>query len=270
MSEGRVERRTLTFGVTGEFITQLVREQFYLEAKGYENAMEILLSCMGGTDMPEEQLKRYAEDVILGRAEFKGNTADGTFCMTAYDAGEEPKISGSFRIFEMYTRKAKKLKEMEEEFHKMQEWYAVAMEHVPSYERDAVLEETGQQVKKEKPSMLDSFIKRMMDEEEHTTEDYGWLAPDGTFYAVEWAEHQSWAMKYVEEHYPEVYEETDEGGDWLVQQKGWVLLHNPSQGIAFPTRSTVKEYTKAQREFLYDYYMERGCKEEANAIWKEE
>lgn len=33
---------------------------------------------------------------------------------------------------------------------------------------------------------LDSFMARMMDEEEHTTEDYGWLEPNGTFHAVEW------------------------------------------------------------------------------------
>lgn len=58
-------------------------------------------------------------------------------------------------------------------------------------------------------------------------------------------------------------------GDWLVE-RGWVLLHNPSRGIAFPTKNPVKEYTKAQKEFLYDYYMERDCKKEANAIWQED
>lgn len=47
-------------------------------------------------------------------------------------------------------------------------------------------------------------------------------------------------------------------------------LRNPSRGIAFPTKNPVKEYTKAQKEFLYDYYMERDCKKEANAIWQED
>ena len=56
--------------------------------------------------------------------------------------------------------------------------------------------------------------------------------------------------------------------DYLVR-RGWVLLHNPQQGIAIPTRDITREYTKAQKEFLYDYYMERDCKKEANAIWKE-
>ena len=53
-------------------------------------------------------------------------------------------------------------------------------------------------------------------------------------------------------------------------QDRWVLLHNPQQGIAIPTRDITREYTKAQKEFLYDYYMERDCKEEANAIWQDE
>lgn len=47
-------------------------------------------------------------------------------------------------------------------------------------------------------------------------------------------------------------------------------MHNPSQGIAIPTRDFSREYTKAQKEFLYDYYMERNCKKEANAIWQED
>ena len=58
-------------------------------------------------------------------------------------------------------------------------------------------------------------------------------------------------------------------GDYLVE-RGWVLMHNISQGLAFPTRNPLKPYTKAQKEFLYDYYIERGKEAEANAIWKED
>ena len=113
---------------------------------------------------------------------------------------------------------------------------------------------------------IDNFLKRMMDVKEHTTADYGWLEPNGVFHEVEWGEHQYWADKYVEENFPEQYEEIINPGDWLVD-RGWVLLHNPSQGIAFPTKNPVREYTKVQKEFLYDYYIERDCKDEANALW---
>ena len=43
---------------------------------------------------------------------------------------------------------------------------------------------------------LDNYMKRMLDTEEHTTEDYGWLEPNGKFHAVEWGEHQKWAYEY--------------------------------------------------------------------------
>jgi hypothetical protein len=52
--------------------------------------------------------------------------------------------------------------------------------------------------------------------------------------------------------------------------RGWVLLHSPGQGIAQPTRNPVKRYTKAQQEFLYGYYMERGKGNDANAVYKED
>lgn len=98
---------------------------------------------------------------------------------------------------------------------------------------------------------------------------------------MEWGAHQEWAQNYMSEKFPEEAMNGDidlqtkcnvgliGAGDWLVE-RGWVLLHNPSRGIAFPTKNPVKEYTKAQKEFLYDYYMERDCKKEANAIWQED
>ncbi len=57
-------------------------------------------------------------------------------------------------------------------------------------------------------------------------------------------------------------------GDYLAE-RGWVLLHNPSQGIAEPTRTLRRNYTKAQKEFLYDYYMERNKENKANEVWEE-
>lgn len=95
-----------------------------------------------------------------------------------------------------------------------------------------------------------------------------WLEPNGTFHEVELGEHQEWANKYVEENYPDQSEDIFDAGGWLTD-RGWVLLHNPSQGIAFATGSLVRDMTKAQKEFLYDYYTERDCKKEANEVWKE-
>lgn len=38
--------------------------------------METLKDCMTGTDASEARIRRYAEDILLGRAALKGNTAD--------------------------------------------------------------------------------------------------------------------------------------------------------------------------------------------------
>lgn len=74
-----MEECKLQFNISGEWITGLVREWFYLEGKGYDKCIEILNDCMSGTDETKEQIRRHAEDVLLGRAALKGNIADGSY-----------------------------------------------------------------------------------------------------------------------------------------------------------------------------------------------
>lgn len=284
MSKGYKE---LIFSIEGEFITQLAREWMFCEEREFEKVMDLLLSCMGGTEMSEKELRRRAEDVLIGRAEFSGNTANGTFCMTAYDANEQPDIPERFNIFCRYSEEIRKRKEAEKEKEMYMEWYEVAMEYVPESLKNEVRRETGQPIESRYGSdILAGFMECMLDKEKHSTEDYGWLAPDGTFHEVEWGNHQEWANNYLKEHLSEEEQKaalieinvsgmtksgTDIMGvaDYLVR-RGWVLLHNPSQGIAIPTRNPMKRYTKAQKEFLYDYYMERGKEKEANAFYEED
>ena len=275
--------KQLTFAIQGEFITKLAREWLFYEGKDIEKIMDLLLSCMCGTDMGPKKLKRRAEDVLLGRAEFAGNTADGTFHMRVYNPEEQPDIPEQLNIFKRMSKEVAKRKKVEEERNRYREWYCVAMEHVPEYAKNLVREENGQPIEsKYGNDMLGSFMERMMDEEEHSTGDYGWLEPNGTFHEVEWGSHQEFAEKYIREnmteddwiaagvHVPGQFKSDDlySFGDYLVE-KGWVLLHNPSQGIAIPTKNPVKRYTKKQQEFLYDYYMERGKEKEANAIYED-
>lgn len=282
-----VKTKEIRFSVSGEFITNLAREWFFIERRPFEKVMDLLLSCMCGTDMSEKELRRNAEDVLLGRAEFEGNTRDNSFRLVKYSPDEQPDIAGQFDIFERYSKQSQIRKDAEKERDKYLNWYEIAMEHVPNYSRNEVLNETGQPIESDpKDGWLSSFMERMLDEEEHSTGDYGWLAPDGTFHEVEWGNHQEWANNYLKEHLSEeeqkaalieinVFGMTKSGtdimgaADYLVR-RGWVLLHNPSQGIAVPTINPLKRYTKAQQEFLYDYYMERGKEKEANSVYAEE
>lgn len=72
------EKKALCFSVQGEFITNLAREWLFCEGKDFEKIIELLESCMCGSEMSEKQIRRYAEDVLIGRAELKGDSAAGT------------------------------------------------------------------------------------------------------------------------------------------------------------------------------------------------
>lgn len=106
------------------------------------------------------------------------------------------------------------------------------------------------------------------------TADYGWLSPTGQFFEVPWGEHQDWATKHIKE--TGEYESlslkericADGLGDVLMN-RGWVLLHNPRHGLAHPTKKPEKRFTKAQMDFLFDYYMIREEKEEAYKMIKD-
>lgn len=275
--------KTVTFNIQGEFITQMAKEWFFYENRGYDKVMELLFSCMEGTEQSEKEIRRLAEDILLGRAALVGSTRDNSYHMEVYDPDEQPENPDRFNVFKKMTSLSQKLKDTEKELEKMQEWYSVAMEYVPEYWKNNVLRETGQPVESQYgKGMLDSFMERMMDEEEHSTGDYGWLEPNGTFHEVEWAKHQEWAEQYIRKNMTEeewllagVHLEGqvktasyNSFGDYLVD-RGWVLLHNPSQGLASPTRNPIKRYTKAQQEFLFDYYMGRGKEKEANDVYQD-
>lgn len=274
------EYKTITYDVHGEFITQLIREKFYSGERSYEKTIDLLLGCMEGTDTPKEQLIRYAQDILLGRAALKGSTAADTYHLEIFEPGEEH-IPASMNIW----KEAEERRKVEKKLERMIERWNVVMEHISEETKREIRKELGEETIEDKQQdALKSFMKRMLDKEEHTTEDYGWLEPNGAFHVVEWGDHQEWANNYLkenltsEEHFTAMVEINASGvaksstdiigaADYLVR-RGWVLLHNPSQGIAIPTRDLTRKYTKAQKEFLYDYYMQRKCTREANAIWE--
>ena len=277
------KRKTLSFDVHGEFITKIAREWFYTGEKSYEKVMEILMVSMAGTNTPEAQIRRYAEDILLGRAALVGSTAAGTYHLETYEPGEEDHMPQSMDIWKEVERRRK----AEDGLQKMVERWNVAMDRISERTQREIRKALGEETAEDRQQdTLDAYMKRMTDTEGDEMADYGWLEPDGTFHEVEWGDHQEWANDYLdknltqEERFAAMVEINASGmvkstpevigaADYLVR-RGWVLLHNPQQGTAIPTRDTTREYTKAQKEFLYDYYMERDCTKEANAIWRNE
>ena len=85
-----MEGKTLRFGIEGAWLTAFVREQVFSEGKDPKHMIEIMRGFMCGTDQTEAEIDRQAEDVLLGRAEFRGNPRDGSWCLAIFPAGEEP------------------------------------------------------------------------------------------------------------------------------------------------------------------------------------
>ena len=122
------DTRTVSFGITGEFLTNIAREWFYLEGKDYEKVMQLLMDGMSGTDTPEATIRRYAEDILLGRAALKGSTTDGTYHLETYEPDEQEKMHGNMNIWERFARNMQEKKRLQKELEKMTERYTVAME----------------------------------------------------------------------------------------------------------------------------------------------
>ena len=91
------EIKEISFDIYGEFITQIAREWFYTGEKSHEKVIEILMNSMTGTDTPEAQIRRYAEDILLGRAALKGSTAAGTYHLETYEPGGDGSRKGALR-----------------------------------------------------------------------------------------------------------------------------------------------------------------------------
>ena len=96
--------------------------------------------------------------------------------------------------------------------------------------------------------------------------DYGWLAPDGTFTESPWGTHEESAEQIINDHHWDHEYSTwmdigkDEDlclcRDFLVMERGYCLIDSPClDGICVTHK---KPLTKKQREFLYEYFYDKG------------
>lgn len=143
----------------------------------------------------------------------------------------------------------------------------------------------GGSARAESRSLYESYIERIhLNEDELPTKNFGWLEPDGTFHEVEWAEHFNFATKYCQEHFgldddenKMYFDRSDpknvrylQPDDVLLEKLGWIIIHNPGLGLPFHEMAENHRMTKAQKEFLYDFYRCRSMITEANDLYKDE
>lgn len=253
----------ISFSVAGAFVTRAAREWFWDEHKPWAVVEEFLLSCMKGTDQTDEELKELAHDVVFGRAKFIGNTRDGDYRLV--DDDQDLVVHNVGRL-------AHRLSEAERDLKEIQDKYLDLCYRLEDEGYDWLIDP---QPKSVASSLVTSFLEQVKIEEKYE-DNYGWLEPDGTFHAVEWGRHDGWAADAIKARgWMDEYARSEFGGlygrgDFLVGIKGWVLIHNPGLGVAQVTKSDTRPLTKAQREFLFDYYTDRGKNEIAQKYLEEE
>lgn len=252
------------FSIDGKWLTDFVRNRFLYEDVDFDWVIQTFKSLLVGNGLTDGRVEQIAQDIILGRSYFQGNTGDGSFVYC--DGSDEPVKSDFFRKYSKLRSDLKK--EEQERKNAVEAWQELALVITGELKRD----DCGCQCNIDflRPTPAQEFIDRMIGSEEEVAP-YGFIAPDGEFHTVKWADHEKFAGDYLRAHEGwEVVLENDmhTGTDYLVLVKGWLLLHNPRQGKPFLT-SGDKPMTKAQRETLFDYYTKYGMKKEANALYRE-
>ena len=245
-----MEERMLTMRVEGEAITQIAREQCYYSRK-FDSAMNILIASLQNEELEEGEIAGIALSILDGRAEIKGTYPDGDYRLEYLEAQDE-----KWKLGNLIDKIARELEQQKKDKQTLLKKYLFVLDSLEEWEKrslnDEYFEEWNERLFEDIPAraetqerggLLESFLKRMSDKEEHTTEDYGWLEPNGTFHGVEWGEHSKWADDWLRDNLTEEeYEETDckyrlyNSGDALVD-RGWILLHNPSQESAIQKRT---------------------------------
>lgn len=278
--------KTLSFSVKGEYITQQARE--WLAEGKWKQAWELIASCTESEEMTEEEHEHLIFQILDGACEIKG-----TYPGDDYRIEE---TEGAGRIGEVFEALREQKETLKKQVNQKNEQLAYLLKYLQE-EMPCTLNDLAEEFEKEygyellpkttyenmfheKNPLLEEYLEVQASEERDS--EYGWLEPDGTFHPVPWGEHEEWAGDYLEEHYPEeqhpelyihafphMGKRTIVGGDVLTYSLGWICIDNPAQGKGRP-KAIGKPMTKDQKEYLYDYYIKRGRRDEANELYKEE
>jgi hypothetical protein len=237
--KSKTTKEYVTFGVCGEWVTETARSWLYTENRPYEKVLDFLLSCMTGTDVDNKTLIKYASDVLIGKKKIIGDTRDNSYCMVDDDTD----------IIEQYPQ-----------------YFENKPVAKPIIDDEGNADDSFIRNLKILERRVHKAAQKINSKKDITVGDFGWLRPDGKYFETGWGDHERFAIDYVEKNYTDdhpIY-----SGDFLVKN-GWILLHNPSQGAVSVGFLDISSATKKQKEFLYDYFMERDRPDDANRIWKE-
>lgn len=297
---------TVHFSIDGGFVTDLAREKLFME-KDLGAAIRLLQSVTMTDQLSQEEHLMLCLQILNGDAWIKGTSGTDSYGVDFRDDIDESPTDLS-DIIQLVLDMKEENDRLEKENHDLQLKFAMACEKLPEYKLDDLNTEwytaydEPMFADREIPSwkrinvsyiddsenkMLGAFLEQRKREDEAEAkgepfEEYGWLAPDGEFFPVPFGGHSGWAREWLEENKPfrdnpALYYMVDDNGtkhhivcnDVMIYSLGWVLLENPWQGPAKVTRDLKRDYTKEQKEFLFDYFTKRGRDEEASRLYED-
>lgn len=269
--------RTLTMSIRGGFINDLALEKCHLD-HDICYAVDLLMSCLYTDQLSEGDRLMLALRVLNGEVEIRGTYPGDDYGPVELET-KNPQYDLRATLNGMKEKIASQAKEIEQLNKKLaccgEQLDSAGMRKANRAWRDEWCEDgkifSGIEKSVLAPAtseLVEEFLERS--KRPDSDQDYGWLEPSGKFHAVPFGEHQGWAWKKALEFgFSGEAFDRGLGGDVLLEH-GWVLLDNPGMGLARPTISESKSLTKAQREFLFDYYTERGKHDLAKKYLEEE
>ena len=284
--------RRVRFTIDGAMINGIALDKLWYE-NDFAGAVDVLMSAtQPAEDVPYAKERQLATclSILDGRSEIRGvypGPDYGVYPVDEADEGHGKSLADWFASIRQRLADAdRRVRTMQEKLQCVAEELSEAQmveidaawrsEWCDPGDDDRTIFGTSAQAQIEY-AMVNEFVQRM--ESDVDEPDYGWLFPDGTFHPVEWGEHQHWAWSWLMAHDPDFKEMTDprsgnyvpidRAGDYLSEHHRAILLHNPGLGTANATGVPGHRMTKAQKEYLYDYYTKRGLTDRADAIWRE-
>lgn len=272
-----------SYNLNSDIIMQAVNSKCHKEGN-VAGAIEMCKSFLANDQWSNEKTTLAAYDILNGKARIVG-----TYPHDDYGIEYPDDCANNNFITDTVMRLKKELEAKEEQIRDLTQRYCFICENIPAYKQrelnkeyrevyDEPLFESMDDVSPAVSSMLSEFLEVKTSDIE---EEYGWLEPNGTFHPVEWSNHVKWAHDYLEEKHPvdkepELYWCEDNGikthivdDEILIRKFHWVLLHSPYQGRAQISKDITTELTSKQKEFLYDYFIKRGRKQEAFALYED-
>lgn len=267
----------------GEISSNIINDAIFCALEkdhDLEQALKLVKGFTENSTQTDEEHTCMAYDILNGKAKIVG-----TYLHDDYGVDYPNDCKNNHRITNIMQKLTNDLDETKKQLLELQQRWCFVCEQFSDVKRRQLnkeyYEEFGKYIFQPKEfdalnTKLDEFLDRMTSPD--NPEEYGWLAPDGTFYPVDWAKHSKWAADWLKKYYPmdknpDLYWFEDRpiyADEVLTTKLHWVLLHDPYQGKAQLSKDPLTRLTKAQQEFLYDYFTKRGRKKDADGIYKNE